>query len=81
MLSKWKIWLGTLKNRIRTIHPKVRYSYVEKHNKKYLILSIWKYGKPIWSKHFIIAAVDFDEGIKNDYYDKGVDEFFKSSSK
>lgn len=67
--------------RIRTIRPVVRYGYVQKPDGKYLILSIWKFGKPIWSKHFRIAEVDFNEGIKNDRYDKRVDEFFKSSSK
>ena len=67
--------------KIRCVKPVVRYGYVQKTDGKYLILSIWKFGKPIWSKHFKIEAVDFNEGIKNDRYDKKVDEFFKSSSK
>lgn len=69
------------RNKIRQIRSTVRYGFVRTDRGDYLILMIWKFGKPIWSKHFKIAEVDLNEGIRNDRYDKKADEFFKSSSK
>lgn len=72
--------MNDLKNLKDSSEQAVRYGFVEKLGEKYLILTVWESGVPIWSRHFKIAEVDSNEGIRNDHYDKRVDEFFKSSS-
>ncbi len=73
--------IGRMRAITKNWFPKVRYSFVMKNSVPFLILMVWKHGKVVWSKHFQIAEVDSEEGIKNDLYDKRVDEFFKLSSK
>nr|DAZ17547.1 MAG TPA: hypothetical protein [Caudoviricetes sp.] len=75
MIRHWIIKLKT------TIKPRLLYTFYEKDNKKYLGLIIMKSGRTYWSKHFIIEAVDNEQGVKNDHYDKRVDEFFNTSSR
>lgn len=73
-----RYWMIKLKT---TIRPRLLYVFTEKDNKKYLVLIIMKSGRTFWSKHFIIEAVDNEQGVKNDRYDKRVDEFFNTSSR
>lgn len=73
-----RYWIIKLKT---TIKPILLYTFYEKDNKKYLGLIIMKSGRTYWSKHFIIEAVDNEQGVKNDRYDKRVDEFFNTSSR
>lgn len=71
-------YLRGWKFKLKTIRQQTKWLTYEQDGKKYLAIVYLKFGKTIWSKHFIIEAVANDRGISNDHYDKSMQDWFKS---